>query len=228
MLIALLEDDPIWAELVGAAIRDKGWRLIWRTTAEEMLADDRAMQADVFVSDVFLTHGRMDGRGFVQAVRERGITTPILMLTQFAAEHRAAEAFENRADDYLTKPFDQGELIGRIGALERRGRIADPETIKIGPLVISPRFEAAYWNGRKLELADKSFCILACFAQTPGQAVTRATLWQRCWPKFINLDPQDTVIDTAIKKLRREAGAMPRDVLQTVRGSGYRLAIDPA
>lgn len=233
MLVALLEDDPLWAEAVGVAIKDAGWRLVWHATAEAMLADDRALHAGVLVSDVLLAEGGMDGRDFVKVVRERGVATPILMLTQFAADHRAAEAFRNRADDYLTKPFEGDELIERLRSLERRGtRVADDGTIKVGRLKVSPRFRVAYWEdtvGKDtlLTLSEQSFRLLECLADSAGQVVSRATLWRRCWPLQSRLDPQQAVIDTAMNNLRNDISAvgMPRDLIVTVRGRGYMLDI---
>lgn len=227
MLVALLEDESFWAEEVGAVISRAGFHLIWHDTPEAMLADPRALCADVMISDIHLAGSEANGRDFVRTLRARNIATPIMMLTQFPEQHRAAESFAVAADDYLAKPFDPDELLGRICALERRSRVADYRAVRVDALKLSPEFRVAYWTDRKIApLTDQSFRLLLCLAETPRQSVSREQLWKRCWSKWENLALQPSVLDAAISTLRREVAAyLPKDAIVTVRGKGYKLML---
>jgi len=149
---------------------------------------------------------------------------PILMLTALdAVDHRIA-GLDAGADDYLTKPFDFGELLARLRALDRRHRETAPPRLVIGDLEIDNERRSVRRGGRDITLTAREFMLLQFLAQNVGRVVTRAELMEHVWD-----DTQtnySNIIDVYAARLRRKIDEGERDAMfATVRGVGFRLDV---
>jgi DNA-binding response OmpR family regulator len=142
----------------------------------------------------------------------------ILMLTAARSVADRVEGLGLGADDYLPKPFDFTELVARIQALARRPG-ASPAGLGFGDLAVDPERRVVTRAGRKLALTPKEFAVLECLLRADGRPVRAEELLRRVWDEAA--DPFTTTVKTTIGRLRAKLGDPP--VIQTVRGSGYRI-----
>jgi len=176
---------------------------------------------DVIILDLMLPS--MDGLAICKQAREAGITTPILILTARAETDTKVELLSAGADDYLIKPFSFAELVARLQALLRRPVASLPETLKIGEIELSPGERKVVRDGKEVPLTLKEFGLLEYFMRHPNQVVNREDLLNHLWD--FNYVGFSNVVDVHIKNLRRKLGGGNRgEILETVRGIGYRLA----
>ena len=130
---------------------------------------------------------------------------------------------DSGADDYLTKPFAVTELLARLRALLRRGRIVRPATISIADLVLDTGAQRATRNGHALSLTTKEYALLEYLAREAGRVVSRAEIAEHVWDE--NFDPLTNLIDVHINRLRRKVDSgFSSKLIHTRRGSGYMLA----
>lgn len=183
---------------------------------------------DVIVLDLMLP-GR-NGYDVCAALRARGVTTPILMLTAKDGEYDEAEAFETGADDYLTKPFHYVVLVARLRALVRRAATTrastpEPSRLTIGDLVVLPDEHRCLRGDVEIQLTAKEFEILAHLAGRPGMVVGKTDLIDELWDFAAPVETN--VVEVHISSLRRKIDApFGRNSIETVRGVGYRLVDD--
>src|SRR5690606_26214188 len=152
--------------------------------------------------------------------------TPILMLTARDAVEDRVRGLEGGADDYLVKPFAFSELLARVQALLRRGRMQEPTVLKLADLELDLTRRRAQRAGRRLDLTAKEFSLLALLLRRQGQVLSRTTLAEQVWD--MNFDSDTNVIDVAVRRLRGKLDD-PYDtkLLHTVRGMGYVLESRP-
>jgi len=150
---------------------------------------------------------------------------PVIMVTARGEEIDRVVGFELGADDFVTKPFSMRELILRVRAVLRRGANGEPYLLqeKVGPLRIDMQSHRAFAGGEELALTALEFKLLGTFMSRVGKLQTRDALLRDVWG--VSGDMQTRTVDTHIKRLREKLGE-GRDLIETVRGSGYRL-VDP-
>lgn len=176
---------------------------------------------DVIILDLMLPS--MDGLEICKQTREAGITTPILVLTARAETDTKVELLSAGADDYLIKPFSFAELVARLQALLRRPVASLPETLKIGEIELNPAERRVARGGKEIPLTLKEFGLLEYFMRHPNQVVNREDLLNHLWD--FNYVGFSNVVDVHVKNLRRKLGSgRGGEILETVRGIGYRLA----
>jgi two-component system copper resistance phosphate regulon response regulator CusR len=190
------------------------------TAGPEALALAQAQRYDVIVLDVLLPG--MSGLQVCQAIRERGDRVPILMLTALdAVEHRIA-GLDAGADDYLTKPFDFGELLARLRAITRRRSDRTPSRLVVGDLVIDHERHAVHRGDRAITLTAREFALLVYLASNAGRVVSRAELMEQVWDD--NPDKYSNIIDVYASRLRRKIDdGESVSLFSTVRGVGFVL-----
>jgi two-component system response regulator MprA len=174
---------------------------------------------DVLVLDIGLPDA--DGRDVCQALRARGVTSPVLFLTARDAVPDRISGFHAGGDDYLTKPFLLAELIVRIHALLRRGGNAESEPSVTG-VVLDPAAHAAAYEDNRVALTPTEFRVLAALAARPGEVLRRNQLTAAAWPHGGIV--HDNTLDAYIARIRRklrDIGAP--EAVETVRGVGYVL-----
>ncbi len=220
MRVLLVEDDPELASVITDGLHNQHIE----TTVACNFAEgrERAMLGnfDVLVLDVLLPGGT--GFELCHIIRERGIATPILMLTARDAVDDRVRGLESGADDYLTKPFAFMELIARVKALARRHPSIVPEQYDVADLHVDVPTRAVTRGGVAIALTAKEFALLEFLIQQAGNVVTRTAITAQVWDE--NHDPFTNVLEVLVRRLRRKIddGFEPK-LIHTLRGAGYRL-----
>ena len=216
MHVLLIEDDALVASGIVAGLRLHGLTVDHVENAQ--LADGAmaASQFDVCVLDLGLPDE--DGMSLLMRWRKSSVELPVLVLTaRDAVEHRV-KGLQAGADDYLLKPFDLDELVARLHALLRRraGRSAD--RIEHGPVTFEPSTGEVRMLGQPVELARREKALLRTLLQHPRQILSADQLRDSLYG--FSKEVESNAINVHIHHLRRKLGA---DIVETVRGLGYRL-----
>jgi len=179
---------------------------------------------DVIVLDIMLPG--IDGFAVCRHLRQDRVQTPILLLTARDAVCDRIAGLDVGADDYLIKPFAFAELVARLRALYRRPAQAVPTVLKGGSVTLDPASRRVWRGANEVFLPKKEFRILEYMMRQPGRIVTRAMIAEHAWDsEFLNVT---NVIDVHVRQLRSRLGdPFPGELIQTVRGSGYRFTTDP-
>ena len=193
-------------------------------SGEEGLRRGLADRPDLVLLDVMLPG--MSGFEVCEELRRERPRLPILMLTARGAEEDVLRGFRCGSDDYVTKPFSVSELLARVEALlRRRGKAenAPAECFSFGPWKIAPQQRTALRDGESLELSRRELEMLALFARERGRIVSRRMLLREVWG-FESAERIETrTVDMHIAKLRKKLGEEGRQLIETVRGEGYRF-----
>jgi two-component system, OmpR family, response regulator len=179
-----------------------------------------AVEYDAIVLDVMLPGD--DGFEVCRSLRERGVWSPVLMLTARDAVEDRIAGLDAGADDYLPKPFSFAELLARLRALVRRGAIERPAVLEVGDLRFDPA-TCQVWRGeQEIRLSAKELSLLEAFMRRPGQVLSRYQLLEHAWD--YGYENRSNVVDVYVRYLREKIDRpFGRDSLETVRGVGYRL-----
>ena len=224
MRMLIVEDDVKLIELIARALREQAYAVDLARDGAEALYLTAVNPYDAVVLDVNLPE--RDGFEVCRELRARGSHVPVLMLTARDTVSDRIAGLDTGADDYLTKPFDLGELLARLRALLRRGHEVRPTSITVGDLVVDTRAQQATRGGRPLSLTTKEYALLEFMARNAGRVLGRAEICAHVWDE--NHDPFSNAIEVYINRLR---GKVDRDaavpLIHTRRGSGYILgAVD--
>lgn len=229
MRILIVEDDRQLRASMTRGLREAAHIVEQATTGGQAIASAAANPFDVMILDVRLPD--IDGLAVCRAVRGAGSRLRILMLTALDGVEQRIAGLDAGADDYLTKPFDFGELLARLRALGRRRLDALPETLMVGDLTVDVGRHTAHRRGHEISFTAKEFALLVYLARNAGRVVTRAELLQHVWD-----DPRNSysnIIDVYAGRLRRKLdpddGGVP--LFKTLRGIGFMLeapAVKPA
>jgi two-component system, OmpR family, response regulator len=217
--IGVCEDDAAIRRVVMSALRMSGHEGVAAHDGGEalrMFAVDDTL--DVIVLDIGLPDA--DGRDVCQALRSAGQPAPVLFLTALGTIHDRLAGFSAGADDYLPKPFDVLELIARVEALAKRGRLASGEAPT--DLVLDPARHALVCNGREVLLTPTEFRMLAAITSRPGEVVRRRAVVAAAWPPggVVN----ENTIDSYIRRIRIKLTEVGSPLtLTTIRGVGFSL-----
>lgn len=192
-----------------------GYQVLEASGGEEALRLWQEEKPDVLLLDTALP--KVSGLEVLKAVRRENDQTPVLMLSSIKSEEQELEAFDEKADDYLTKPFSVRILIKRIQSLLRRSH-PEADLLTIGSLQISHPAYQAWWQQEPIELTSTEFELLWIFIQKRGQVLTRSQLLDEIWG--YDYAGNDRVVDAHIKNLRHK---LPVNLVRTVKGRGYTL-----
>jgi DNA-binding response OmpR family regulator len=171
---------------------------------------------DAVVLDVMLPG--MSGYNVVRTLRTEENWVPVLMISAKDGEYDQADGLDYGADDYLTKPFSFVVLLARLRALVRRKMPARPTILAVGDLTLDPATHEVELTGTPVALTPREYALLEYFLRHPGRVVSKTELLDNVWDATEDTDPN--AVEVYVGYLRRKVG---RDVLVTVRGSGYRL-----
>jgi len=219
--LLLIEDEPDAARMLAKGLREQSFAVDVAHDGEDGSFRIETTEYDVVILDVMLP--KKDGLRVCAELRAAGIATPVLMLTARDAVAARIAGLDSGADDYLTKPFDFGELLARVRALVRRGaRPPALDRLRVGPLELDTRLRQASRDGKTIALTTREYALLEYLARRPGEFLGRADIAEHVWDD--SYDPLSNVIDVYIRRLRRKidnAGA--ESLIKTRRGEGYAL-----
>ena len=222
-LVLVVEDEPQIAEILEGYLRTDGYHTERAGDSERALSLFRSAHPDLILLDVMLPG--VSGLEVLKTVRAES-TTPVIMLTARTEELDKLLALELGADDYVTKPFRPREVMARIKAVLRRTQPAGASTalLRLGALELDPLQASVRVEGEALRLTATEFRLLHHLAGAPGRIFTRAELLEAALPESEALE---RVIDVHLRNLRRKLEAADAaEMLQTVRGMGYRLSAE--
>ncbi len=224
MRVLLVEDDLALAAAIARGLREAAFPVDHVTSGDTAIERAREGSYSLVILDILLP--TRDGVEVCQAIRATGDQVPILMLTALDAVEHRIRGLNAGADDYLSKPFDFGELLARVRALTRRRGELVPDVLSIGDLTIDAIRGTVRRGARNITLTAREYRLLLYLARHAGRPVSRAELMAQVWdearPSYTN------VIDVYASRVRRKIDEGEAVALfHTQRGSGYML-MDPA
>src|SRR6202042_3719732 len=218
MRVLLVEDDARIARFVGKGLREQSYAVDVATNGNDALYQAEINNYDVFLLDVMIP--APDGFAVCRQLRQAGIRAPILMLTARDAVDDRITGLDHGADDYLTKPFEFGELLARLRALLRRSTELRPPLITIEDLVLDTQGQRVSRAGRSVVVTTKEYALLEFLARNTGRVIGRAEIAEHVWDE--SFDPFSNLIEVYVNRLRKKIdppGSEP--LLHTRRGAGY-------
>jgi len=219
--VLIVEDEPRLAENIARSLRESaGYAVDVAADGQEGLFLAESNTYDVVLLDLMLP--QMDGMQLLTRIRQAGQVTPVLVLTARDEKESVVALLNAGADDYLTKPFDLGELLARTKALIRRGKGQPSPVLTIGDLQLNTVNRTVQRSDRTILLTAMEYRVLEYLAHRPGAVVSKTELLEHLydynWEKFSN------VIEVYISGLRRKLDdGSDRQLIHTVRGQGYVL-----
>lgn len=220
MKVLVIEDDRTVGQFVQRGLEEQLVQVDLVGEGSEAL--DRASHRayDVIVLDLRLPG--LSGMEVLRTLRDRGVTTPVLVLTAQDALESKVQALRLGADDYVTKPFAFEELLARVEALGRRPQKISPPVLQVADLTIDTGKREVRRARRLLELTPKEYAVLEYLARNPDRVLSRTLITEYAWG--YHFDPGTNIVDVVINRLRKKVDhGHARKLIQTVRGVGYVL-----
>jgi two-component system copper resistance phosphate regulon response regulator CusR len=218
MKILVVEDDPTVGPYVKRGLEEHQNHADLVDDGLEALRLASGGQYDLVVLDLRLPG--MTGLEIVRTLRDRGITTPILILTAQDAVDFKVQALRAGADDYVTKPFAFEELLARVEALGRRPKHVAPPVLGIADLALDTGTREVRRAGERLDLTPKEYAVLEYLMRHPGRVMSRTLITEYAWD--YHFDPGTNIVDVVINRLRKKVDSgHATKLIHTVRGVGY-------
>jgi len=221
MRILLIEDEKNLANIIKKGLQEEGYSVDVAYDGEEGLYMAENLPADVIVLDIMLP--KLDGLAILKTIRKKGIKTPVILLTAKDAVLDKIKGLDTGADDYLTKPFEFGELLARIRALFRRIGEQKSPVIIIDDLEINTASHKVKRAGKKIDLSPREYAILEYLAYNKDRVLTRIEITEHIYDESFDLD--SNIVDVYINYLRTKIDKdSDKKLIHTIRGTGYMLA----
>jgi two-component system OmpR family response regulator len=218
--LLLIEDDKETADEIRSELDERGFDVDWAANGIEGLDKARSGTAEAMIVDRLLPG--MDGLTIIEALRQEGVRTPVLVLSALGSVDDRVRGLRAGGDDYLTKPFATVELIARVEALLRRPAESRDTLLQVGPIELDLIERTAKRGQRVIDLLPREFKLLEYMMRRKDQMLTRAMLLEEVWKyKFV---PQTNLVDVHMGRLRRKVDG-PREppMIHNVRGVGFVL-----
>lgn len=224
MRILIVEDEHKINRSVCQALREEAYAVDSATDGEQGEELALVNDYDLIILDLMLP--KKGGMALCRGLRERDLSTPILMLTARDTVEDRVEGLDSGADDYLVKPFHMDELLARARALLRRDTGVKSTRLQLADLIMDTSSHRVMRAGNAIDLTSKEYAMLEYFMRNQDQVLTRTIISEHVWDE--EFDSLSNIIDVYIRRLRRkiDEGYAPR-LLHTIRGSGYLLGILP-
>ncbi|MCJ7627732.1 MAG: response regulator transcription factor [Longimicrobiales bacterium] len=220
MKVLLVEDDRRIASTIRKGCGEQGIEVVVRHDAASGRREALLSAFDVLVVDVLLPDG--NGVDLCRILRDRGVTTPILLCTARDAVEDRVRGLDAGADDYLVKPFAFQELLARLRALTRRSATFQPETMEMGGLWVDLRSRLVQRDGRDISLSGREWDLLEFFLRNRGAVLDRASISAYVWDD--NHDPASNALEVLVRRLRMKIDeGFSHPLIHTHRGAGYRF-----
>jgi DNA-binding response OmpR family regulator len=223
MTILIADDDPITLEALSACLRGDGYTTVLAGDGHAALEAWRSHTPDLLCLDIMMP--RMDGYEVCRLVRAVDPSVPILFLSAKSEEVDVVVGLRLGADDFIRKPFGKHELLARVRAALRRGQRPSraSSSFQLRDLVVYPKQLRAVRDGCDIDLSAREVSILVVLHEHRGEAVTRDALLDRCWG--LDYYPESRTLDQHIANLRKRIERDPAapEIIESVRGVGYRF-----
>ena len=220
MRLLLVEDAALLAAQIDKYLRDQDF--VVDMAADGEIGLYKAREFDYAAALVDLGLPKLDGIALIKALRDKGVATPVLILTARGAVQDVVNGLEAGADDYLAKPFAMDELLARVRALIRRAGGHASTLIRYGPLQLDPVRRRVRMDDEPVALTAYEYRVLEYLAMKPGRVVSKAELTEQIYEQ--DFDRDSNTIEVFIRRLRRKLDPSKRlGLIHTVRGQGYRF-----
>jgi len=220
MRILLVEDEPTLRAQLAQALQAAGYAVDEVDNGRDALHLGQTEPFDAVVLDLGLP--QLDGLSVLRRWREEGHAMPVLILTARDHWHDKVAGIDAGADDYLTKPFHGEELLARLRALIRRASGLASPLLRCGPLSLDTRSGRVSVGDEPVNLTSHEYKVLAYLMHRPGAVVSRSELTEHIYSQ--DHDRDSNTIEVFVARLRRK---LPPELIETVRGLGYRLVPTP-
>jgi DNA-binding response OmpR family regulator len=216
--ILVVEDDRVVGQYIRRGLEESQYHADLVDDGLEALRLISGGSYDIVVLDLRLPG--MGGLEVLRTIRDRGNTTPILVLTAQDAVGHKVEALRAGADDYVTKPFAFEEVLARVEALSRRPKQLSSPKFTVADLELDVGSREVHRAGRTIELTPKEYAVLEYLMRHPGRVMSRTLITEYAWD--YHFDPGTNIVDVVINRLRKKVDSgSDKKLLHTVRGVGY-------
>ncbi|OII16135.1 MULTISPECIES: response regulator transcription factor [unclassified Curtobacterium] len=223
MRVLVVDDEVRLADGVRRGLEAEGWAVDVAHDGVDGLWHAREFGYDAIVLDLMMPG--LSGWAVCAQLRADGDWTPVLMLTAKDGEWDQVEALDAGADDYVTKPFSHPVLVARLRALVRRGARERPAVLTLGDLVVDPAARTVSRASTPVELTSREFAVLEFLARRAGEVCSKRDVIENVWD--VDFDGDPNIVEVYVGHLRRKVDRpFGRTAIETVRGAGYRLAVD--
>jgi len=223
MNLLIVEDEVRMAALLHKGLTEEGHTATCAADGAEGLALAKSYEFDVIILDVMMP--KLSGYELAQRVRADKIGTPILMLTARDSVPDIVRGLDLGADDYLTKPFSFDELMARLRAVQRRGRVAQDANLRVADLALDPASRAVLRGQQRISLTRTEYNLLESLMYRAGKVVARRALIEAVWG--LERDVEENTLDAFMYLLRAKIDPPGRPkLIHTVRGVGYMVRTD--
>jgi len=216
MRVLLVEDDELLGDGIRTGLKHYGHTVDWvkdGKAANEVITSAHE-NFDVIVLDLGLP--KMSGLEVLRSIRERNITTPVVILTARETVDDRVKGLDAGADDYLTKPFDLDELCARMRALQRRSKARAQPILTYGDITLDPASHVVTLKGEQVLISRREFALLQKLLENAGRVISREQLNQTLYGWGENID--SNALEVHIHNLRKRFGS---NIIRTIRGVGY-------
>ena len=222
MRVLVVEDERRLAENIATALRDgPGFAVDVCHDGEEVLLACDAVEYDLLILDLMLP--RMHGSEILRSMRARGCQIPVMILTAVSEIKSTIDLLDLGADDYMTKPFDLGEVVARSRALIRRGKGVKQTSLSFGDLLLNSAAQTVKVRGQIVELSPTEYRILEYLMHNPRKVVSKRELLEHLYD--FTWEHHSNVVEAHVSNLRRKLrGVLEYTVIDSMRGRGYRLS----
>lgn len=214
MRLLLIEDDELLGDAVKTGLTQFGYVVDWLKDGETARAVVKTESFELIILDLGLP--RLSGLGFLQAFRNSGNKTPVIILTARESIEDRVKGLDSGADDYLTKPFDLNELSARVRALTRRSTGRADAVLQYRNVTLDPAAHSVAVDGTVVNVARREFALLQKLLENKGQVLSREQLTQSIYGWDEDVD--SNALEVHIHNLRKKLNA---NYIRTIRGVGY-------
>jgi two-component system OmpR family response regulator len=221
MRLLVVEDDKKIASFLQKGLQEAGFSVDISHNGIDGLSLALTEPYEAAVIDIMLPD--LDGLSLIERMRNRGIETPVLILSARQSVDNRIEGLQRGGDDYMVKPFSFNELLARIQALLRRGQKgAESGIMTVGELQLDPLKREVRRQNKKIELPAKEYALLELMMRNPGRVLSKTSILERIYD--YNFDPQTNIVDVLVCRLRNRIDKnYENKLIHTVRGMGYVL-----
>jgi two-component system, OmpR family, response regulator len=216
MRVLLIEDEPYLGQAVQEQVAADGHAVDWVKRLDEGEVALRAVDYSLVLLDLHLPDGR--GLDFLKAMRRRGDPRPVIILTARDQISDRIDGLNAGADDYLVKPFDLDELSARVMAVSRRYAGNPNPLIDLGAVKIDKTARCAWRDGTPVDLTKREWAIMDLLTQRAAAVISKERMEETLYA--FGSEIESNTVEVHVSRLRKKLG---HDVIQTLRGVGYRL-----